>query len=432
MPSTTLDTTAKKRGLCGARHNPRFLTGVLSQNWIARNVSDACDLAAGKDGLYRVISARRKAEWGGRRRQRRRRLRRDCLFRCSSWRHGSGWVGEHQARVIEYQRAENAALLERLGKRRLRLTDGERRRLAKLGKVLGRKALQKVATIATPDTILRWYRELVAAKYDGSKKRGPGRPKKAAEIVRLLLEMATRNTTWGYTRLRDALNNVGYDIGRTTIQRILAEHGMEPAPQRRREYSWATFVKAHLGAIAGMDFFTVEVLTVLGLVRYHVLFVIDIGSRIVEVVGLARNPGGVWMKQMARNLLDAEDGFLRGKRYLILDRDPLYTKEFRQMLKGAGVKPLLLPARSPNLNAYSERFVLSIKSECLDRIVPLGEAHLRRAIREYLGHYHGERNHQGLANVLLTGGPPPANTNASVLRRERLGGLLNYYHRRAA
>ena len=127
------------------------------------------------------------------------------------------WLGEHQARVIEYQLAENAALLERLGRRRLRLTDGERRRLARLGKALGRKALQQVATIATPDTILRWYRELVAKKYDGSKKRGPGRPKKAAEIVRLLLEMATRNTGWGYTRLRDALNNLGYDIGRSTV-----------------------------------------------------------------------------------------------------------------------------------------------------------------------------------------------------------------------
>ena len=206
---------------------------------------------------------------------------------------------------------------------------------------------------------------------------------------------------------------MGYDIGRTTVQRILAEHGIEPAPQRKREYSWATFIKAHLGAIAGMDFFTVEVLTVVGLVRYHVLFVIDIGSRIVEVVGLARDPGGEWMKQMARNLLDADDGFLRGKRYLILDRDPLYTKEFRQMLRGAGVKPLLLPARSPNLNAYAERFVLSIKSECLDRIVPLGEGHLRRAIGEYLVHYHGERNHQGLANVLLKGAPTPANANGS-------------------
>jgi putative transposase len=160
--------------------------------------------------------------------------------------------------------------------------------------------------------------------------------------------------------------------------------------------------------------------------------VIDVGSRIVELVGLARNPCGAWMKQLARNLLDVDDGFLRGKRYLILDRDPLYTQEFRQMLRATGVKPLLLPARSPNLNAYAERFVLSIKSECLDRIVPLGEKHLRRAIAQYLAHYHGERNHQGLDNVLLKGARAPANENGRVLRRERLGGLLNFYHRDAA
>jgi transposase InsO family protein len=158
--------------------------------------------------------------------------------------------------------------------------------------------------------------------------------------------------------------------------------------------------------------------------------VIDIGSRIVEVVGLARDPGSVWMKQIARNLLDADAGFLREKRYLILDRDPLYTKDLREMLRGAGVKPLLLPARSPNLNAYAGT-VLSIKSECLDRILPLGERHLRRAIGEYLAHYHGERNHQGLGNVLLMGAPEPANQNGRVRRRERLGGLLNFYHRTA-
>jgi len=334
--------------------------------------------------------------------------------------------------VIEYQRAENAALLERLGKHRLRLTDGERRHLAKLGKALGRKALQQVATIATPDSILRWYRELVAAKYDGSRKRRPGRPRKAAEIVRLLLEMARQNPGWGYTRLRDALNNLGYKIGRTTIERILREHGIEPAPERKRQYSWATFIKAHLGVIAGMDFFTVEVVTALGLVRYHVLFVIDIGSRMVEVVGVARNPGGEWMKQMARNLLDADDGFLRGKRHLILDRDPLYTKEFRQMLRGAGVKPLLLPAQSPNLNAYAERFVLSIKSECFDRIVPLGEGRLGRAIGEYVEHYHGERNHQGLDNRLIIPDESHAGNRGPIRRRERLGSMLNYYYRAAA
>ncbi|HJX53020.1 MAG TPA: hypothetical protein VJ801_09675, partial [Polyangia bacterium] len=166
------------------------------------------------------------------------------------------------------------------------------------------------------------------------------------------------------------MQNLGYKIGRSTIQRILRENGIDPAPLRGM--SWGTFIKAHLGAIAGMDFFTVEVVTLLGLIRYHVLFAIDIGSRTVEIAGIGRDPGGRWMEQLARNLVDMEDGFLRGKRYAIINRDPLYTKAFRGILKGEGVKAVRLPAKSPNLNAYAERFVLSIKSECLERIVPLG------------------------------------------------------------
>jgi putative transposase len=170
---------------------------------------------------------------------------------------------------------------------------------------------------------LRWYRELVAKKYDGSARRGPGRPGTAAEIVRLLVEMATRNTGWGYTRMRGALKNVGYAVGRNTIKRILKEQGIEPAPLRRRQYSWATFIKAHLSAITAADFFTVEVLSWAGLVRYHVFFVIDLVSRRVEIAGISRCPEGSWMEQVARNLLDAADGFMLGKKYLILDRDPL-------------------------------------------------------------------------------------------------------------
>jgi hypothetical protein len=199
----------------------------------------------------------------------------------------------------------------------LRFSDAERRKLAVLGKQVGRKALGELATIATPDTILRWYRELVAKKYDGSGRRGPGRPRTAAEIVRLLVEMATRNTGWGYTRLRGALKNVGYPVGRNTIKRILKEHGIDPAPLRRRQYSWATFIKAHLSAITAADFFTVEVLNWAGVVRYHVFFVIDLASRRVEIAGISRSPDGLWMEQVARNLLDAGDGFLLGRKYLI-------------------------------------------------------------------------------------------------------------------
>jgi transposase InsO family protein len=340
------------------------------------------------------------------------------------------WIARRQEATIGYLKEQNRVLLEKLGGRVL-LTDAERRRLGRRGHEIGRKALREVACIASPDTILRWYRELVAKKYDGSKKRGPGRTRKPSEIVRLLIKMATENPRWGYTRLRGALSNVGHAIGRTSIMRILKEQGIDPAPIRGRRMSWTTFIKSHLGAIAAADFFTVETISWMGLIRYHVLFLIDLASRKVEIAGVARSPDGIWMEQVARNLLDVEDGFLLGKKYLLLDRDPLYTTEFRAALERGGVGVVRLPARSPNLNAFAERFVLSIKRECLDRIVPLGERHLRRAVSEFVAHYHEERNHQGLENRLIEA-PLPANTNGRIVRRERLGGLLSFYRRAAA
>jgi transposase InsO family protein len=272
----------------------------------------------------------------------------------------------------------------------------------------------------------------VASKYDGSAKRGPGRPRKPSEIVRLLLRMAKENPRWGYTRLRGALKNLRHEIGRNTIKRILKEQGIDPAPVRGRRYSWATFIKAHLGMIAAADFFTVEVVGLARLVRFYVFFVIDIASRRVEIAGMTADPDGLWMDQVARNLLDVSDGFLLGKRYLLLDRDPLYTREFRSTLERGGVGIVRLPAPSPDLNAFAERFVLSIRAECLDRIVPLGERHLRRAVAEFVHHYHRERNHQGLENRLIVDVPEPANLNGRVVRRERLGGFLHFYHREAA
>jgi transposase InsO family protein len=156
----------------------------------------------------------------------------------------------------------------------------------------------------------------------------------------------------------------------------------------------------------------------------------------VHIAGLTRHPHDAWIQQVARNLTDSVDGFLRDKRYLIHDRDPLFTEAFRAILRATGIKCLKLPARSPNLNAFTERFVLSIKSECLDKLVPLGERHLRHAISEFVEHYHLERNHQGVDNRLLTAATAPANENADpaapIARREHLGGILNYYYRPAA
>ncbi len=293
----------------------------------------------------------------------------------------AGWVNRQQQDVIDYQQEENRVLRAGLRGKPLRLADDERRRLAVKAQALGREALAQIASVATPATLLRWYRHLIAAKYDGSKNRSPGRPPTAKDIRELIVRVARENPTWGYTRLRGALKNLGHELGRNTIKRIPAEHGIAPAPERGRSMSWSTFIKG--------------------------------------------------MKQVARNLTDMWDGFLLGKRYLIHDRDPLFTEAVRGLLRDSGVKPLRLPANSPNLNAYAERFVLSIRRECLDRFVPLSERHLRTAVTEYVVHYHTERNHQGLGNELITPLPASANDTGPIVSRERLGGILNYYCRAA-
>jgi transposase InsO family protein len=196
--------------------------------------------------------------------------------------------------------------------------------------------------------------------------------------------------------------------------------------------SWETFLKARWGAIAATDFFSVEVHTRSGLVRYFVLFIIDLKTQRIEIAGILTRPKGEWMKQIARNLTDCEDGFLNGPRHLIHHRDPLFTTSFCEILRSSGVEAVKLPARSPNLNAYAERFVRSIKSECLGQIIPLGERHLRRAVKEYTEHYHIERNHQGLDNRLIEERQGVVDVNSAVERLERLGGVLDYYDRRAA
>ena len=193
-----------------------------------------------------------------------------------------------------------------------------------------------------------------------------------------------------------------------------------------------TFLQAPWEGRTACDLFTVEVLTLAGLQRYLVFFVTALQSRRVTIVGIPPQPHGAWMEQMARTLTDPVDGCLRRARYLIHDRAPLSTRVFGEILEGGGVQPIRLPPKSPNLNAYTERFVRSMKEECLSRVVPLGEGHLRLLVGEYVDHSHRERNHQGLDTQLLQRPPPPVSLAADVQRRERLGGLFNFYHREAA
>ena len=337
-----------------------------------------------------------------------------------------GWLDERQHDAVAYLIEENRILRDHV-RGRIRLTDAERRRLAVRGYRLGRRRLCDVATIVTPDTILRWHRQLITRKWTFAKRRG-GRPGVLGEIRRLVVRMAEENPTWGYTRILGALKNVGHRVSRASIARILKSHGMPPVPERPT--SWQTFLHAHWGAIAGADFFTTEVWTWRGLVTYYTVFVIDLASRRVQIVGSTPNPHDLFMQQVVRTLTAADHGLLAEHHVLICDRDTKWSVPVRARLSAAGIRVVLTPYRAPNANAYAERFVRSIKDECLRRVIPLGEGHLRRTITQYVEHYHRERNHQGILNELIVGAPP-AGTVGRIRRRPRLGGLLNYYDRAA-
>ncbi len=344
----------------------------------------------------------------------------------------AGWMNQHQERVIEYLIEENRVLQEQIGNRRMRFTDNQRRRLAAKAKKLGRRLLARLETIVTPETLMAWHRKLIAQKYDGTSFRTPGRGRTAKEIAALVVRMAEENRAWGYRRIQGALANLGHMLAHNTIANILKRHGIEPAPERERTTTWKEFLRRHWEQIVASDFFTVEVWTPRGLQRFVILFFIELSTRRVEIGGIASRPNGLWMTQIARNLTDDIDGFFRAKRYLIHDRDPLYTIEFLSMLAEQGIESVKLPPRSPKLNAHAERFGRSIKEGCLERLILFGEDALRSAIKEFVVHYHLERNHQGLGNRLIVPVTTSVETTGTVERRQRLGGLLNYYHRQAA
>jgi putative transposase len=241
--------------------------------------------------------------------------------------------------------------------------------------------------------------------------------------------MATENPSWGYTRIQGALTNLGHRVARSTVSRILSEQGIPPS--RERPMTWRTFLRAHWPALFAADFFTTEIWTVRGLVTYYTVFVIELQSRSVHLLGSTPHPDEAFVVQAMRHLTNDVDGVLRMDDILICDRDRKWSLGVQDLLETAGVRVIQKPFRAPNCNAYAERFIRSIKEECLDRVVPLGEHHLRWLLGEFVKHYQRERNHQGLGNELIER-RPFQRRRGPVRRRQRIGGLLSYYHRAAA
>ena len=308
----------------------------------------------------------------------------------------------------------------------MNFSDPERRLLARHAKAVGRKKLLELDPIVSPDTLLRWHRQLIAIKWT-FRRQGPGRPRILRTIEELVVRMASDNPRWGYTRIQGALSNLGHKVARGTVANILKREGIEPAPTRGARAPWSIFLKAHWRSLVAADFLTVEVWKLGGLVTYYVLFFLEVPSRAVRIAGITTNPAEAWMLQIARNVCDVEDGMLAGGKTLIVDRDAKYSHGWRAFLAEQGVEVIRLPPKSPNLNAYAERFVRTIKDECLDRLIFVGEASLRRAVSEFMRHYHAERNHQGLGNRLISAERSSVPVHRPVERRIRLGGMLSFY-----
>lgn len=229
----------------------------------------------------------------------------------------------------------------------------------------------------------------------GSANGKPDRPRTSRLIENLVVRFAQENKSRGYDRIAGALANPGHEISDETVGNILKRRGIPPAPERKKTTTWAEFVRSHLDILAATDFFTVEVWTSKGLVTHYVLLFIHLATRKGEIAGITAHPNETWMKQVARNVTMAGWGFLAGMRHLLHDRDLKFCRTFRAVLREEGVDPIALPPRRPNLNAIAERWIRSVKEECLERLIFFGAASLSRALDNYVEHHQHERNHQG-------------------------------------
>jgi putative transposase len=307
---------------------------------------------------------------------------------------------------------------------RPQLTDADRVLLAAASRLMGRRRWS--VFIVRPETLLRWHRRLVARRWTYAH-RSPGRPAIDPEVRALILRLARENPRWGYLRIQGELKGLGISISATTIRRVLQKAGLDPAA-RRSPLSWRDFVRAQARTILATDFFAVDTVF---LRQLYVLFFIEIDTRRVHLAGITAHPTGPWVTKQARNLVMTLGDTLSTRKFLIRDRDAKFTGTFDEVFRSEGMRVIRTPVRAPRANTFAERFVGTIRRECMDWILVLGRRHLEAVLREYLAHYNAHRPHRGLA-LCAPGGPPTVHESGrQVNRRDRLGGLIHEYQRAA-
>ena len=318
-------------------------------------------------------------------------------------------VLRHQLKVLN----------RRVGRPRLRRRD--RLIMVALGRLLPRARWSSF--LVSPQTLLRWHRELVKGKWTFKRISGGGRPPMREEVRDLILQMGRENPRWGCIRIRGELQKLGIRVSATKIRTLLRANGLGPAP-RRSGPTWSEFLRAQAQGILALDFFTVETAWLRTL---YVLFAIQVGSRRVHILGVTRNPDSAWVTQQARNLAMGER--LGGDRFVIRDRDSKFSGAFDEVFRSEGVKVIKIPIRAPRANAFAERWVRTVRAECLDWILVFGRRHLERVLWVYASHYNAGRPHRGLDLTTPDQRPVPASRAEAIRirRRDALGGLIHEY-----
>lgn len=284
--------------------------------------------------------------------------------------------------------------------------------------------------LVTPDTLLRWPREAAKHKWRRwRKQRGPGRPALSDELIDLIVRLGRENRTWGCVRIQGELLKLGIPVSATSVRRVLRRSGLGPAP--RGGPTWSEFLCSQAYSVLATDFFTVDTVS---LKQLYVLFVIELSTRQVHILGVSEHPTGAFVTQVARNFMGDLADRGRSVKFLIRDQDTKFTASFDEVFRSEGIRVIKTPVRSPRANAYAERWVRTVRTECLDRMLILGRRHLERVLREYVGHYNRQRIHRGIdlgvpAPASMIKIPPPS---VSVIRHDMLGGLIHEYHPAAA